>query len=207
MHELRNPLTIMKGEIEFALKKDNSLKNYKNVLISNLEEVNRISLITENMSLFLKYKNGDAILCKKPLNLEIFIKNVTDSIRILLVQNKIILKTFFENKVLINADEMQLKLFFINFLKNIIKYTSEKNYISLKCRKRNNNAIIQIITKSYNIFHEHMNSYNKSNKNINNEYHSLILQLNKYIIDAHSGSFTIEKKSNQETLLTVSIPL
>ncbi|MEQ9398942.1 MAG: ATP-binding protein [Longimicrobiales bacterium] len=46
-HELRSPLTAMRGELELALRRERAGEEYRRVLDSTLEEVNRLSLITE----------------------------------------------------------------------------------------------------------------------------------------------------------------
>lgn len=46
-HELRSPLTAMRGELELALRRERAPEEYRRVLDSTLEEVNRLSLITE----------------------------------------------------------------------------------------------------------------------------------------------------------------
>ncbi len=48
-HELRSPLTALRGEIEVALRKDRSPEEYRDVLESNLEEILRLGRITEDL--------------------------------------------------------------------------------------------------------------------------------------------------------------
>lgn len=48
-HELRSPLTALRGEIEIALRKDRSPQEYRDVLHSNLEEILRLTRITEDL--------------------------------------------------------------------------------------------------------------------------------------------------------------
>lgn len=46
-HELRTPLTVLKGEIQVALRKPRENAEYRELLESNLEEVNRLILLAE----------------------------------------------------------------------------------------------------------------------------------------------------------------
>jgi len=48
-HELRSPLTAMRGEIEIALRRPREPDEYKRVLGSTLEEVMRLSKLTEDL--------------------------------------------------------------------------------------------------------------------------------------------------------------
>ncbi|MDE3004371.1 MAG: ATP-binding protein [Gemmatimonadota bacterium] len=48
-HELRSPLTAMRGEIEVALRRDRTNEEYRDVLRSTLEEVARLSSTSEEL--------------------------------------------------------------------------------------------------------------------------------------------------------------
>ena len=48
-HELRSPLTALRGEIEVALRRDRDAAEYRRVLESALEEIERLSRITEGL--------------------------------------------------------------------------------------------------------------------------------------------------------------
>ncbi|MBK8277335.1 MAG: HAMP domain-containing protein [Nitrospira sp.] len=51
-HELRTPFTVMKGETDLVFRKSRPLKDYKAVLESNLEEIDRMTRIVDEL-LFL----------------------------------------------------------------------------------------------------------------------------------------------------------
>ncbi|MBI4539590.1 MAG: HAMP domain-containing protein [Gemmatimonadetes bacterium] len=48
-HELRSPLTALRGELELARRRDRSPAEYRRVIDSALEEVERLSALTENL--------------------------------------------------------------------------------------------------------------------------------------------------------------
>lgn len=48
-HELRSPLTVLRGELELALRRERSPEEYQEVLESGVEEVRRLSGITDNL--------------------------------------------------------------------------------------------------------------------------------------------------------------
>ena len=48
-HELKTPLSVLKGELEVTLKRIRSTQEYETALHSSLEEVNHLAGIVENL--------------------------------------------------------------------------------------------------------------------------------------------------------------
>ena len=57
-HELRSPLTAMRGELELAIRRERSPEEYRRVLSSTLEEVQRLSRITEDLLILARSDAG-----------------------------------------------------------------------------------------------------------------------------------------------------
>jgi two-component system, OmpR family, sensor kinase len=57
-HELRSPLTVMRGELELALRRERSSEEYRRVVRSSLEEVVRLSRITEDLLTLARSDSG-----------------------------------------------------------------------------------------------------------------------------------------------------
>jgi two-component system OmpR family sensor kinase len=57
-HELRGPLTALRGEIELALRRPRSPDEYRRVLASNLQEVERLSQLSEDLLILARSDAG-----------------------------------------------------------------------------------------------------------------------------------------------------
>ncbi|MCG6988404.1 MAG: HAMP domain-containing histidine kinase [Gemmatimonadetes bacterium] len=57
-HELRSPLTAMRGELDLALRRERSAAEYRRVLESSLDEVVRLSRITEDLLTLARSDSG-----------------------------------------------------------------------------------------------------------------------------------------------------
>ncbi len=57
-HELRSPLTAMRGELDLALRRERSPEEYRRVIGSTLEEVVRLSRITEDLLVLARSDSG-----------------------------------------------------------------------------------------------------------------------------------------------------
>jgi len=61
-HDLRTPLTAMRGELEVALRGERRLDEYRGILRSVLEEVDHLSSISESLTLLARLEAGEVSL-------------------------------------------------------------------------------------------------------------------------------------------------
>ena len=55
-HELKTPLTIIKGEVEVGLRKERSAEEYQHILKKVAKEVNTLHEVIEKILLFIQYR-------------------------------------------------------------------------------------------------------------------------------------------------------
>lgn len=63
-HEFRSPLTALRGEMEVALRAERSPREYQRVLHSALEEIERLTLVTEDL-LWLARAESDLVAARR----------------------------------------------------------------------------------------------------------------------------------------------
>ena len=186
-HELKTPLTIMKGEIEVALMNNECNEE---LLKSLLNEINYINEITDKL-LFLTKKDS--------LNKQNFETIELDDI-ILELFEKYSKKISFdldmdENDFIIKGDKTLLKIAISNLIENSIKYGADKIKITLK---KDKNKIILILKdngigipkeKLPFIFDEFYRVDESRNKKVKG--FGLGLSIVKSIINLHKGKIKL----------------
>ena len=90
-HELKTPLSVLKGELEVTLKRIRSAQEYETTLISSLEEVNRLARIVENLLVLARFDAKTAALQTMPLDISLLIKDSMEDIHLLAEQKQITL--------------------------------------------------------------------------------------------------------------------
>lgn len=209
-HELKTPLAVMKAELEVALKDKNaSSEELREVLSSNLEEVDKLSKLAE---MLLNLSRLDSTQLKfSAVNLNKITKNVACSYR----REK--------NRITINSKKQQVvygnETALIDLVKvlidNAIKYSPKGTQIQIDISRKNDcqaklditnegpgikaDRLPHIFDRFYRIDSSHTDGASKG--------YGLGLALAKKIADLHSGSISVKSASNKETTFTLFVPL
>jgi len=80
-HELRSPLTALRGEIEVALRAERSPREYQRVLRSSLEEIDRLTVMSEDLLLITRAAAGLLAARWVPTDVNTLIRRELDGIR------------------------------------------------------------------------------------------------------------------------------
>ena len=135
-HELKTPLTILKGEVEVTLRKERSLQEYQQTLKSNLEEINRMSQIVEDLLLLSKADIGEIRLNKEDINLTEILNEVVSQMDMLARSKRLFLSASNHHQdIHMFGDALRIRELFINLIENGIKYTVEGGSIHITLSK------------------------------------------------------------------------
>ncbi|MEQ8221649.1 MAG: heavy metal sensor histidine kinase [Candidatus Eremiobacterota bacterium] len=211
-HELRTPLTVLKGEIEIALKKNRSPEEYKEVLESSMEEVDRLTNIVKDLLFLAKADNGKALLNIEEIQLDTICDDTTKQIELLGREKKIHIETHIDRDIKIKGDADKIKQVLFNLLDNGIKYNKENGKISLMVTKKENYAEIKISDTGIgipsedipHIFERFYRVDRARTREIGGS--GLGLAIVKWIIEAHKGTITVTSVKSEGTTFTLLLP-
>lgn len=214
-HELRTPLTILKGETEVALRWAKSSDEYRNVLESNIEEINRMERILEDLLLLAKSEAGELPLQNAELSLSDLLQELYlqanflgESRRI-----KVLLHLDVDGEVRIIGDELRLRQMFLNLIGNGIKYTPEGGRVDIGLGLDDSNAVISIKDNGIGIDKSHLpHIYDRfyrvdAARNREDGGTGLGLAIVRWVIDAHDGIINVVSKPGAGTIFTVTLPI
>lgn len=80
-HELRTPLTAVRGEIEVTLRSERTPREYQRVLRSALEEIERMTTMTEELLLINRAESRQLTLQRRPTDLLVVAQQALDGYR------------------------------------------------------------------------------------------------------------------------------
>lgn len=232
-HELKTPLTILKGEVEVALRKKRQLHEYEQILESNLEEIDRMSKIVEDLLLLSRADIGEIRLNREDIHLTPFISGLTEQMKILAQPKNIRIhisnhEAEHEEELHILGDTLRMRELFINLIENGIKYTEAGGSILITLKKEMNGSVnplmpkekkpaafvkIIIVDTGIGIAKEDQekifNRFFRVDKARSREQggSGLGLSICKWIVEAHQGEITVESEPGKGSAFIVRLPL
>jgi heavy metal sensor kinase len=210
-HELKTPLSVLKGELEVTLKKIRSAQEYESILHSSLEEVNNLVGIVENLLTLARFDAKTMMLQAKPLDLNALIKDAVEAIQVLAVQKSINLQFNSAHSVEVVGDKSQIKRLILNILDNAIKYTPAGGQISVGLHQQKNFADIDITDTGIGIPEHELphifDRFYRVDKSRSSAGFGLGLSIAQSIANAHGGKIYAKPNHPEGTIFTISLPV
>ena len=210
-HELRTPISIMIAEIEVALKKERAEKDYKIILKSNKEELERLGTLVKNL-LFLA-RDGVNKQHKRMEEIDL-----TDLLSTLIIQFKPIYQKKqilielhpAEDSVTMKGNFSDIRQLFLNLIDNAIKYT-DKGRIDIDLRQTNKFVRVNVSDTGMGISQKNQKFlfdrfYRVEMARSETKGYGLGLSICKAIVESYHGSIGVNSIVNQGSVFTVILP-
>jgi len=199
-HEIRNPLTSIKGFIQL-FKVNQQKEEYFDIVLSELE---RINIIVGEFLVLAKptaavYVEGDV---------KVLIKDVVTLIGTQSILNNVeIFVNFDQDLPKISCEENQLKQVFLNLFKNAIEAMPQGGIIEVKVKDIEEGKIsIKIIDQGIGIPKERLSTLGEPFYTTKEKGTGLGLMTCFKIIESHKGVLTIESTVNKGTTIEITLP-
>ncbi|MDX8402744.1 MAG: histidine kinase dimerization/phospho-acceptor domain-containing protein, partial [Mariprofundaceae bacterium] len=131
-HELRLPLTILKGEIEVALRQPRSEEEYVALLRQQLETVERMQRIVNDLLMLARADAGQMELEQKPVDLSLLVEEVGQQHLMLFDAHHVRLEIDVEDGLEVNGDAAHLERMLMNLLNNAFNHAPEGSRVWLR---------------------------------------------------------------------------
>ncbi len=122
-HELKTPLTILKGELELAARGERRPEAYRAVLASALEEVDRMIGIVDRLLRLARAESGEVRYERQPVALDRLACEVVEHLRPQADRAGVALGVEATGAVTVLGDEVRLRELVVILLDNAIRYT------------------------------------------------------------------------------------
>lgn len=213
-HELKTPLAVLRGDIEVALRRERAPEEYQRVLKSSLEEIARLTRLTDDLLTLARSDAGESVLSIEPVRLDQLAAEACAYIAPLANSAGVTLSFEApESAIDIEGDPKRLKQLLVNLLDNAIKYTPSGGQARLSLSVIDSFALIEVSDTGRgiptsalpNIFERFYRQTDARDARVTG--FGLGLAISKWIIDAHGGSIEVDSKEGQGSHFTVKLPL
>ncbi len=211
-HELRTPLTILRGEVEIGLRGDRSAAEYRDILVSNLEEIERMSKIVSDLLLLSRSDMGQEVLSRESVDLRDVVQELINQLAMLAEQKDIVLTGDVQPVPLVSGDKLRLRQMAANLIANAIRYTSEGGRVNVRLEAVEQGVKLVVEDTGIGIPEADLprifDRFYRVDKARSREEggSGLGLSIVKWIVDAHHGDITVESVVDEGTTFTVVLP-
>jgi len=210
-HDLRTPLTIMRTEMELALRKNRSTNEYKHTLLSSKEEVEDLIGLVENLLFIARSENTQAKNIFETIDLtDLITERIVSFQRILKKKQQKLLFDPPSESLTIQGSLPLLKRLFTNLVDNASKYTPSEGTIRITAKKKQQTVIVEISDTGVGISSEHQEHlferFYRVDSSRNEKGYGLGLAIAQQIVFAHRGKIGIRSKLGKGTTVTLTFP-
>ena len=143
-HELRTPVTILRGEIEGAIQQSRDGTVSAEILSGLLEQVQRVSDITEKLLILTNADAGRLVMEKAQLNLSALCASLVEDAEILGAGKTVTIEPHLESGVIIHADQHVISRVLLNLIDNAIKYNEPGGRVCIDLRASGEGAVVEV---------------------------------------------------------------
>jgi heavy metal sensor kinase len=211
-HELKTPLTILKGETEVALRKERGKDDYQKLLLSNLEEIDRMSCIIDDLLLLSKADTKEIKLNIEEVALRDLIMDVCMNMKVVADKKDVDLQISELEDVRLKGDELKLRRMLLNIVENGIKYSHIGGKVSVSSYVNDGYAKIDVKDDGIGISEEDIkyvfDRFYRADRSRKRESGSgLGLSISRWIAEAHKGSLEVKSQPAQGSMFTIKLPI
>jgi len=215
-HELKTPLTVLKGEMEIALKTEKTVEGLRNILQSSLEEIDKMNAIVKSL-LDLARIDSRIKLAKDKVKLDEIIEERFNQTMPLARYKGVDMKIIKNEKVIIFGDMLRIGQLIFNLIDNSIKYTVKGGRIEISLEHEDGWAIITVLDTGIGIAKEdipyifdrfyRVDKARTSASGGGEGGVGLGLSICKEIVDAHEGRIDVESDAGKGSIFRIYLPV
>jgi signal transduction histidine kinase len=211
-HELKTPLTVMRGELETALLKENFSAPQKEQLLSQIDEIERLAKIVDALTLLTKADAGQVRLNFELVQLDDLVEESVADMKILAQPQGIQVKLEECEQISISGDRHRLRQLLLNLTDNAVKYNHRDGTVTVSLRRNGGFAELKISNTGAGMAPELQprvfERFFRGDISHSNavEGCGLGLSIAQWIVLAHLGSIRFVSEPNKLTVVTVKFP-
>lgn len=212
-HELRTPLTGIRSMGEVALQRSLAAHEYREVIASMLEEVDRLTRLVENLLLLTRAEAGRIPMTRTLVDVSELVVSVSDGLRVLAEEKDQVWNVETAEPVTAFCDAGIVRHGVTNLVYNAIKYTPNKGRIRVTARRSTaGDAVIEVLDTGPGIAAAHRERVFERFYRVDDARSretggvGLGLAIARWAVEANGGRIELESDEGRGTLFRIVLP-
>jgi len=209
-HDLRTPLTRLRGSAELALQADSDAQT-REALADCVEESDRVLTMLNTLMDITEAEHGMMRLHRERRSVSQLLENVLEVYRLIGDEKKIEITANRDGPCYADVDPNRIQQAIANLLDNAVKYTREHGRISIECSSSDDTVQVRIKDDGIGIpVAEQARIWDRLYRGDKSRGHrglGLGLSLVKAVVEAHGGRVTVESAEGAGSEFSVSLPV
>lgn len=211
-HELRSPLTALKGELSVTLARERTAEDYRRVLHDLEDTVDEMSHLVEDLLALSRSTAG--VLHMQEFDLSELLDQIGERMGVLTEARGLQLAwRAAESPMTVTADRIKIQRLLTNLVDNAIRYTPRGGVITVHARRHDSHVAIEVVDTGIGIAAEHLphvfeRFYRADNARTREGAggSGLGLAIADAIVRAHGGDISITSTLGRGSTFTVQLP-
>ena len=208
-HDLRTPLTRLRGTAEVALRGQGDSKQLQEALADCVEESDRVLTMLNTLLDVAEAQAGVMKLAREPVDLASLLSEVVELYQYVAEEKKITVATELSETCEVSVDRIRVRQVFANLLDNALKYTNSGGKVTIRTRCEPDRAIIEFSDTGMGIPPEETpriwERLFRGDRSRSQRGLGLGLSLVKAIVEAHGGTVSVHSSPGQGSTFTVAL--
>jgi heavy metal sensor kinase len=208
-HEIKTPLTVIKGELGLFLHRERTLPEYKSLLRRIEGEIEKLATLVDNMLLLSQSEFAEKRAAFRPVPLFEVLANTLEDHNSQAKERKVNIRLKKIDAVYIDGIDFLLKRMFSNLIDNAIDYSNPGGTVELELKKGAAGIQFNISDAGIGIPQEaipHVFDRFYRVENTKRQGSGLGLSIVKWICDLHGAVIDVKSEMGKGTQMVVTFP-
>jgi signal transduction histidine kinase len=209
-HDLRSPITRMRGLAEMALTGENTHEDYPVVTGTIIEECDRLLAMINTMLDISEAETGVIKLNIEPIDVVLMIHDAVDLFHPVAENRHIDIEVRTPDSAYVHTDKRRLQRVLGNLLDNALKYSDPSGHILIEVRADDNHIVIEFRDRGIGISEEDLphifDRFYRGEKSRTEPGNGLGLSFAKTFVTSLGGSIAVTSTPDEGSVFTVLLP-
>ena len=210
-HDLRTPLTRLRGTAEMALASPPDVDRYREALADCVEESDRVLVMLNTLMDISEAESGAMQLHREPLRLSDVVARAVDLYRDVAESKGVVLTAHPPADVVVTADQTRLEQVAANLIDNAVKYTPASGRVDVDVLRQSDRAFLRVRDTGVGIRPDELpriwdrlfrGDASRAERGL-----GLGLSLVRAVVEAHGGTVDVTSELGKGSTFTVALPI